>query len=81
MTASVPFAIDVLSRKAALLATPGVAPETVLDARLGAMRVRCPMAEMPGEAYSSADNWKRLGDLVDAILKPPTAAQNNGEQP
>lgn len=81
MTASVPFAIDVLSRKAALLGTPGADPETVLDARLGAMRVRCAMAEMPGEAYSSSDNWKRLGDLVEAILTPATAAQNNGEQP
>lgn len=74
MSASVPFAIDVLSQKAALLAAPDVDPKTVLDARLAAMRVRCAMAEMPGEASSSEDNWQRLGDLVDAILKPATAA-------
>ena len=75
MTASVPFAIDALSTQAALLSTPGIAPETALGIRLGATRVRCAMADMEAGGIDYTDNWRRLGDLVDAILKPSAAAE------
>lgn len=70
MTASVPFAIDVLSRQSALLDTPGIAPATELGIRLGVVRVRRVMADMRAGDIAETDNWQRLGDLVDAILSP-----------
>lgn len=70
MTASIPFAIDVLQRQAALLATPGIDPKTAVGIRLGAMRVRCAMNEVEAGDIAYTDNWKRLGDLVETILKP-----------
>lgn len=70
MSASVPFAIDVMSKQAALLAAPGVTPATEIGVRLGAVRVKCAMDAMEAGDIADTDNWRRLGDLVDAILKP-----------
>lgn len=74
MSASVPFAIDVLSRQAKLLDTPGIAPATELGVRLSVVRVRRVMTDMEAGDIADADNWQRLGDLVDVILKPAAAA-------
>lgn len=75
MTASVPFAIDVLSKQAALLATPGIDPKTEVGIKLSAVRVRCVMADMEATDIAHTDNWRRLGELVETILNPAAASE------
>lgn len=80
MTSSVPFAIDVLAKQAALLDTPSLDPKTAVGIRLGAMRIRRAMDGMKAGDIAYTDNWQRLGDLVETILKP-TAPASETSQP
>lgn len=74
MTASVPFAIEAVSIQAARLATPGLDPKDELGIRHSIARVRRVMNEMQASDIAYTDNWRRLGDLVDAILNPAATA-------